>query len=351
MGPYGKIVGIEATSPTDFRAGFIYCRPSGMVYGPRISTQAIPLHQYPWRTYADTEAFIRQWAKVNGTGNNNSLSNKAVKHRHLAQNGVVIGFLTPSGQTIPVMPPVPLSSADTLHYETVEDESSVESDLAMAPTSMAVNSMAINSMPAINGDTDRVHKVQHIYDENDHYGRFRNLVRTEMQRNQELRQQLMEACTDTHGLELDRLVAVTNLLHELMYGKVTFTDATIATDKTGKESIQEQQKQKQQQKRQFPKTNLHNGMDNEQGYFRRMADELIRYQRINRFIFDNNTLLAMDQTVAPLHTDEMRISAKEMEKFKWTHEDQQVNNSAIYTTANTVSATYTQELKQLLSRH
>jgi hypothetical protein len=322
VGPYGQTVGIEATSSPNattnkMLTGYIPCRPSAITYDSKGRIRTVQLQQYPWRTYAETEAFISQWISVSPSQH---------RFRHLAQNGTVIGFLSPSGQTIPIMPPVPLSQTDTLHYEAVEDEPSVQADAAL-----------FRSAP--NGDTERVSMVRQIYQENDYYGRFRNAVRRAMQQQPALRGQIITACAeDAYALESDQLVSVTNLLKTLMDGRVVFTD-NLATNSNNTTVV-------------MPRTNLYNRTDNQQGYFRRMADELIRYRRINRFIFDSRTILAIDQTVSPLHPDEMRISAKDMPKFidkyRWTAEDQLAHNTDIYTTANTTANTYTQSLDQML---
>tara|TARA_R110002074_G_scaffold118530_7_gene251210 strand:+ start:266 stop:1429 length:1164 start_codon:yes stop_codon:yes gene_type:complete len=55
----------------------------------------------------------------------------------------------------------------------------------------------------------------------------------------------------------------------------------------------------------IPKTNLINGQDNEKVYFGRMADEVIRYNRIKSFIFQPESFLAFSDLKYNLREDEI----------------------------------------------
>lgn len=55
----------------------------------------------------------------------------------------------------------------------------------------------------------------------------------------------------------------------------------------------------------IPKTNLINGMDNEEVYFGRLADELVRYQRIKSFIFQPKVFLTFEDVQYNLNNDEI----------------------------------------------
>jgi len=57
----------------------------------------------------------------------------------------------------------------------------------------------------------------------------------------------------------------------------------------------------------LPKTNLLNGIDNEKNYFLRMADELIRYKRIQQFMFRPQVYLSFGKVDYSINDDEMVV--------------------------------------------
>ena len=57
----------------------------------------------------------------------------------------------------------------------------------------------------------------------------------------------------------------------------------------------------------IPKNNLLYNIDNEQMYFTKMADELLRYKRIKEFILKPNVLLSFSNKNYDIHKNEMLI--------------------------------------------
>ena len=57
----------------------------------------------------------------------------------------------------------------------------------------------------------------------------------------------------------------------------------------------------------LPKTNLLNGLDNEHNYFLRMADELIRYKRIQQFMFRPQVYLSFGNVDYNINDDELIV--------------------------------------------
>ena len=57
----------------------------------------------------------------------------------------------------------------------------------------------------------------------------------------------------------------------------------------------------------LPKINLLNGLDNEHNYFLRMADELIRYKRIQQFMFRPQVYLSFGNVDYNINDDEIVV--------------------------------------------
>ena len=57
----------------------------------------------------------------------------------------------------------------------------------------------------------------------------------------------------------------------------------------------------------FPNTNLLTGKDNETGFFLRLADEALRYQRIKLFLFEKEKYLSFSDLLYKLNSDEILI--------------------------------------------
>ena len=87
----------------------------------------------------------------------------------------------------------------------------------------------------------------------------------------------------------------------------------------------------------IPKKNLFNGLDNEETYFGRIADELIRYYVLRTFILSNDMeepIVLLPTVNAVLNKDEMMVAnfkslkPKETNKFKkYNSHDMETHNA------------------------
>jgi hypothetical protein len=100
----------------------------------------------------------------------------------------------------------------------------------------------------------------------------------------------------------------------------------------------------------LPKYNLVNGTDNEQFYYGRMADELIRYNRIKSFIFKPQAYLSFGQVKYNLRDDEIIILQDLLtQEFFENLIPAEINRYAKYNTYDTaepiISQTYKRDLE------
>jgi hypothetical protein len=191
-----------------------------------------------------------------------------------------------------------------------------------------INTLVNNSI-----DSKRVDFIKRIQLESNFYNVFRNTIRILFNDylNSEKRKIIKDECYKKYSLYKNKLEKVIELLQDLVNDTIIFAlDSTIGYNykdinekeihtcisKTNdkcldnnntnqKSSICRITKDKCQLV--LPKTNLVNGRDNESFYYGRMADELIRYNRIKSFIFKPQAYLSFGQVKYNLKDDEIII--------------------------------------------
>jgi len=197
-------------------------------------------------------------------------------------------------------------------------------------------------------DNERVEFIKNIRMETDFYNVFRNTIRTILGefKNREIKEEIEKiSATTSSMLYLEKLRLLTELLKKLMYPKIVkFVDYTPELNNSGITSCYKNEKEKCQEKEYcslsdqeaeasasetdtsetdtsetdtsaadkadtcalvIPKINLINGQENEKIYFGRIADELIRYNRIKTFIFQPKAFLTLSKLNYNLRDDEI----------------------------------------------
>ena len=171
-------------------------------------------------------------------------------------------------------------------------------------------------------DTERIKYINRIKLETGMFQVFRNTVRILLNKyeNIRIREKVEEESKMSYLLYSDKLKSVVELLHTLLEGFVVFSEKYDSGDipematcvVMSGEMCESKQPlcnvDKQQNKCQLvlPKHNLIQGTtDNETLYFARMADELIRYKRINTFLFQPQGFLSFGNLTYNLRDDEI----------------------------------------------
>ena len=223
---------------------------------------------------------------------------------NVVEDGMVVGVLTQTNQFVPISPPIEPEATGGLeniegHDVAVVDKESITSDEV---------------------DRERVNYDNRVRLETGFFNTFRNTVRVLLGKfeGRREREAIEELCSDRASPYASRLAKVDRLLRRLVGNRVGFKEygdadlenmgevtscytAGVACDARpscrsvpGAGCVL-----------MAPRTNLINGQDNEQVYFGRLADELVRYSRIRSFMFQPRAFLAFSDVNYDLADDEV----------------------------------------------
>lgn len=306
----GKIIGVIAKNKT--HQGFLPCYPSSVTDIKNIkcnddTTCDIPviyISDVNWYSYANTVAFLKNfYSKIKDTQ----------PFYNVVDKEFIIGLLTNSNQFIEISSPIKVSDAD-----------------ATVPSVTDYNYLTanINTSPTISNTTQhdikRIKFVKRIQLETSFFNIFRNTVRILLNKyvNNKLKKQIQSECNNSFGLYTDQLKTVIKLLNDLVGNNIIFAQKP----DDFYDSITEHQLYNCLNKSQnkcannimcnfagemctliLPKNNLITKSNNEQIYFAKMADQLIRYDRIKSFMFNPHVYLSFDNVGYNLNSDEIII--------------------------------------------
>jgi len=316
----GKVIGLIVTSPTN-KNGFIPCFPSSLTqlkkpgknteYGYVFMTDDI------WHTYDDTLAFLKEYYKYDDIAKDKT-KGKLKDTTSLFKvtdddmdDTLVIGFLTKTNQFIQISDPKPISQ--------IADE---------IPSISGNNTLTadINTLTSSKVDNRRVDFIKRIQLETIFYNVFRNTIRILFNdySNSDKRKQIQSECNEPTTLYNAKLTKVVELLKTLVSNNVEFVEhfnyksineddiqSCIANKSDNcvdnATSICKISKTDDKCIVAFPANNLVTKMPNEEYYYGRMADELIRYNRIKSFIFKPQAYLSFGQIKYNLRDNEIIV--------------------------------------------
>jgi len=282
----GKVVGFEVKRGK--RKGFIPCFPS--------SLEADDTHKTVWigdvggNSYKDTLTLLDQVAKET-----KSLS-PILPHSKLVEDGLIVGVLTNSNQFIPVDPP----EQDTYG----EDYPVIHSGDPFEANVVALTSSKV--------DDERVMTMKRIRVETMFFDAFRNQVRVMLTAypNAGVRGELVSLLETAETEYYTKLQSAAGLLQKLVGKQVQFAEMSddLIEDvmkESGTTGITLCGPTDEECTMVVPKRNLINGIDNENAYFVRVADELIRYGRIRNFLLSPDAFLSFNEVKYRLNKDEI----------------------------------------------
>ena len=302
-----KVIGILAINKKEHI--YIPCRPSSI------------LMDIPYTYIHDPN----MWGEYDSTRDQLMLIMSGTKGKipckptiKIVDNNIIIGIITETNQMVPTLPKpyqVPLERGQEVDgLKTIHLNSNGDGE----------NFLQIDENTLMNTtiDEDRIIKVKQIQLESNFYNIFRNLLRIvlanyEHKREKEL---LLELIESPVKLYQDKLVQIKTTLHTLLHDRIEFSQLDIASlkdirsvtqclglDKNPceKESVCTFSVAENKCVLQLPKKNLINGTDNEVTYYGRLSDELIRYPRIQTYIFKPKTFLSFQEVNYQLRDNEI----------------------------------------------
>jgi hypothetical protein len=354
----GKVIGVLAKNREGLE-GFIPCFPSALTNlknpnskkncsGNNCSYDFVYMNDDIWKPYDETLEFMKEYYDYEEPENEMMANCFNPKYFcRVVEDEVITGFLTNTNQFIPIKNPIPVSSvADTIKTIT-------NNDMLVAD----INTLTNNSV-----DNKRVDFIKRIQLETNFYNVFRNTIRILFNdySNSEKRKKIQEECNKRYVLYNTQLDKVTAMLHDLVGNTIVFasksdaynykeinendihTCLSINNDKCEvKGSICRITNDKCTLV--LPKTNLVNETDNELFYYGRMADELIRYNRIKSFIFKPQAYLSFGQVKYNLRDNEIIVLQDLLNQdFFENFIPSEINRYARYNTYDTAEPIITQ---------
>jgi hypothetical protein len=319
----GKVIGVLAKNREGLE-GFVPCFPSSLTKLKNTSSKKhgdsnnasdydfVYMNDNIWKPYEQTLEFLKEYYDYEEPENEKMANCFNPKYFcRVVEDELITGFLTNTNQFVPIKDPIPIASVpDTIKTIT-------SNDFLVAD----INTLTNNSV-----DNKRVDFIKRIQLETNFYNVFRNTIRILFNdySNSEKRKQIQEECNKRYVLYTNQLDKVISMLHSLVGDTIIFASKTdgynykdinendihtclsTANDKCEiKGSICRITNDKCTLV--LPKTNLFNETDNEMFYYGRMADELIRYNRIKSFIFKPQAYLSFGQVKYNLRDDEIII--------------------------------------------
>ena len=264
----------------------------------------------------------------------------------IVEDEVVVGILTETNQFIEILNPQPLSE--------------INDDLKSLRSS---NYLVADQETILNSDVDneRVEYIKRIKLESQFYNVFRNIVRTQLSKyeNTTLRENIEKDSNSPYTLYTNKLKNIIEMLKKVVKDNVVFVDEKEFDFKTAREIINcnvlNQEKCNEYTsicsldtsgkicKMKIPKKNVVTGKDNEVFYFAKMADELVRYNRIKTFIFKPYVYLSFGTVDYQLKDDEILLLQSLLTQEYFDNLTPLVSNKYVkYNTFDTVEPQKTQ---------
>ena len=320
----GKVIGLLVTSSTE-KQGFVPCYPSSMNsnYDFVYMTDAI------WKSYYETMAFLKEYYKYEDDtvlsaaesledeekGKPQGLREDCFKDNSFCRvtdgdyaDTVIVGFLTNTNQFIQINEPIPFSSVEDQSIDTISSNDTMIAD--------------IKTLTSTNVDNRRIDYIKRINLETNFYNTFRNTIRILFNdyKNSAKRKAIKTECYQKSILYKEQLKRVIKLLDDLVGDHVEFVEAFDYTDIVEDDiqsciknttdnctSLCKISKKGDNCVIQFPLNNLVSKQSNKEYYFGRMADELIRYNRIKSFIFKPQAYLSFGEVKYNLKDNEIIV--------------------------------------------
>jgi hypothetical protein len=323
----GKVIGLLIKNKKGLE-GFVPCYPSSLTTlknsknkkncdnESKCDYDFVYMSDNIWKPYEETLQFLKEYydykepddiEKTNCFDNNSFC--RVVKDEQ------IIGFLTNTNQFIRIYDPIPVSSVDD-NIKTFTNNDMLVAD--------------IETLTTTNVDTIRTNYIKRIQLETNFYNVFRNTIRILFNdySNSDKRKAIQDECNKKYVSYNKQLDKVVGMLHDIVGDSIIFFTKG---DKLGYDykDINETDihnciklsKDKCNKSNEtgicritddkctllLPKNNLITDTDNEEFYYGRMADELIRYNRIKSFIFKPQAYLSFGQLKYNLRDNEILI--------------------------------------------
>ena len=294
----GKIIGlIIKPSDANNNSVFLPTLPSSVLHNINV----VYMDNIKWSEYTATRDILSQ---ISENTNQQILCKPLLK---IVEDGLIVGILTETNQVIGINPPITNDVDDGLAFiktTSYRDNGYYEADKNIQTTTSQ--------------DTARTATVQNIHLETQFYSSFKNTIRILLNDPTQftLKEKISDILNDNRYLYRIKLKKIEILIKYLVRNTISFDDmdesilnamgSTSITDCTEYNENKPYCIVKNDNHHLvIPSQNLLSGMDNEQLYFGRIADELIRYKRVRLFMMEPNRYLNIGTTDYRVNSDEV----------------------------------------------
>jgi len=313
-----KIIGVIAEEPsTSEKTGFIPCYPSALDENLKKDLDYVFMNDETlWRTYNETFNFL------------NKLTTRTKKRRDepaipckpefkIVEDEMVVGILTNTNQFIQISEPINIDDINPdLDLPSITDKDYIVNSKER-PMIQSDNKIVTQNVV----DVEREDYIKKIKLETSFYNVFRNTIRILLNNyeNIKIREKIESEMLKEYIIYSDKLSNLNKLLRQLVSDKIHFigdknyyklinevstcivkdedkckdTPNLCVVTENGKCNLI------------LPERNLITNKENEPIYFGRMADELIRYNRIKSFMLQPQTYLSFGNIGYNLRDNEM----------------------------------------------
>ena len=308
-----KIIGVVAKSPKD-RLGFVPCYPSSLYIKLKKDLDYVFMNDTSiWKTYNETVDFLINLEERS----KKKVSNAQIPCKpwyNVTEDDLIIGILTETNQFVKISEPCKVTSIKEKYQKMPTLQNSYIYKSRLTDGIIATDDTV---------DNERVELVKKIKMENNFYNSFRNTVRVLLNDydNVTFREKLQKEISKEYVLYYEKLKNVEKIIKKLVGDKVQFIGdnnyyniineitTCIAKDKetceknvpvcmySGDDACNLI----------LPEYNLNTKQLNRDIYFGKIADELIRYKRINSFMFNSSNYLHFGNVEYNLRENEMLI--------------------------------------------
>ena len=318
-------------------SGFLPCYPSSTLSDLNIKF----MDEVEWNSYDNTIEFLTTIK----TANNNIFSAPMNK---IEEQGVIVGILTETNQFIQINPPEQSKSPD---YPIISNSNYIVAD--------------DNTLNNSKMDEDRINYIKKLKLEDNFYNVFRNMLRIILNspENKLIKKEFIDVIESNDVLYFRKMETIIEKLKNLLEEGIEFTEINEELlkriDKVSScKNVDDCDKpycirtEDDSCKLMIPSKNLLNeGIDNEPLYYERLADELIRFNRIRVYIFDENLFLSYGDMNYNLNNDEIIIFQSELTQSYFDNLKNITENiytdTGVYDLLNTENKRYSNRISEL----
>ena len=290
-----KTIGLVISYKTNAKF-YIPCSPSKIMDDYEIE---FPEDEEKWCSYND---IIEHLKKLHDISNSQI---KCLPKNKIIDNNKIIGILTETNQYIKINPSIEYDKNKISELNPIFSNDYLEVD-------KKINTMKFE-------DSERIRVIKNIKIESQFYSVFRSTIRIlfSYYENLQIKQDILEILENTKFKYKEKLVKIEILLKKLIGSAIVFqemdTNFLSVLQEISSCNFECNKKKycimKEDGECQLiiPKYNLVMGIDNEQLYYGRISDEIVRFQRVRNFMLEPKQFLNLTNIEYKINKNEILI--------------------------------------------